>query len=123
MAGSAMADVLPAEIKVTLEGVAPDMDAEEAEDLEMSSEQDIVRWVCKNTRFVCAELWSFGNGSAGLDASVSASTKDKSLHKVAPNGISGMKRSGSMSQMSNLGGMMAALTRTNTGESHTESDK
>ena len=118
-----MADVLPAEIKVTLEGVAPDMDAEEAEDLEMSSEQDIVRWVCKNTRFVCADLWSFGNGSAGLDASVSASTKDKSLHKVAPNGISGMKRSGSMSQMSNLGGMMAALTRTNTGESHTESDK
>jgi len=112
-----MADTLHAENNVTLEGFVPHIDAEEGMDLEMSSEQDIVRWVCKNTRFVCAELWSFGNGSAGLDASVSASTKDKSLHKVAPNGISGMKRSGSVSQMSNFGGMMAALTRTNTGDS------
>ena len=31
-----------------------------ANDLEMTSEDEILKWICSHTKFVHAELWSFG---------------------------------------------------------------
>ena len=37
---------------------------------ELRTENDVLRLICVHSKFVMAELWSFGNGSTGLDASV-----------------------------------------------------
>ena len=42
---------------------------------ELRTENDVLRLVCAHSKFVMAELWSFGNGSTGLDASVFAQRK------------------------------------------------
>jgi len=58
-----MASNHPADIAVDIAPAAlPD---------DLSSEDDVLRLVCLHSKFDMAELWSFGNGSTGLDASVS----------------------------------------------------
>jgi hypothetical protein len=70
-----------------------------------SEEGEILRLLCSRTQFSMAELWAFGSGSAGLDASLSK----RFNHREA-----GLVRSGSTGRIS-LGSMAgAALSRSNT---------
>jgi hypothetical protein len=79
-----------------------------------AEEGEILRLLCARTQFSMAELWAFGSGSTGLDASVSMrgdkSRHDRSLHRAA-----GLARSGSRGSLTDLAG--AALSRSNTGMS------
>ena len=64
---------MPAQLTGQIELIVNDLISDS-----VSTENEILRLLCANTKFKMAELWSFGNGSTGLDASIStAHFRDK----------------------------------------------